>query len=269
MKVTTRVQPARAVAHPPKRKELVAWLEANWRSAWTALAAVTPGAEVKPIHRGLLVKTGLPIAWFNTAFVDDMVRRPERAVAAAESYFSGLPFAVVFSEGHVELALACENAGLRRDDTIPGMALSPLPHVAMDPALAIEPVTYEMLPTFVDVFCRCFELPHEMATRIITPDYLDTECSHDVVAFVDGEPVACASTYESMGVAGVFNVGTLPSHRGNGYGEAVTWAVMQQAKKRGCHTAVLQSSDMGLGVYQRMGFQTVASYWCYTNEPAG
>ena len=265
--MTTTIQPVRAVAHPPKRKELVARLEANWRSTWAAMAGAAPGAVMKPIHRGLLVKTRLPIAWFNMALVDDRVRRPERAIAAAESYFSGLPFAVVFSEGHVDLALACENAGLRRDDTIPGMALSPLPHSSVDSALTIEPVTYEMLPTFLDVFCMCFGLPHEMAARLITPDYLDVEGLHDVVAFVDGRPVACATVYESMGVAGVYNVGTLPDRRGNGYGEAVTWAVIERAKKRGCHTAVLQSSDMGFGVYRRMGFEVVNRYWCYTNEP--
>ncbi|HYO61263.1 MAG TPA: GNAT family N-acetyltransferase [Actinomycetota bacterium] len=269
MKVTTTIQPVRTTGHRPKRKELVAWLEANWRATWIAMASVTPGAEVKPIHSGLLVKTGLPVSYFNMAMVDRAVRRPDRAVKAAESYFAGLPFCVVFAEGHVDMTVACENAGLTRTETIPGMAMAPLPHATVDPTLTIEPLTHDLLPTFLDVFCASFGLPREMAERLATHDYVDLEQSHDVVAFVDGDPVAVASTFESMGVVGVYNVGTMPDHRGNGYGEAVTWAVVEHAKKRGCHTAVLQSSDMGFGVYRRMGFEVVSSYCCYTNEPEG
>lgn len=265
--MTTTIRPARAAAHRPKRKEQVAWLEANWRGAWAGMATVIRGATFKPIHRGLLVKTGLPVAWFNMALIDDAVRRPDRAVSTAESYFAGLPFSVVFGEDHLDLALACENAGLRCTETIPGMALTPLPHVTLDPGLTIEPLTHDLLPTFLEVFCECFEVPLEMGHRMITPDYVESEQSFDVVAFVDRHPVAIASTFEAMGVCGVYNVGTRPGYRGNGFGEAVTWSMIRDAQARGCHTAVLQSSAMGLGVYRKMGFEVVRNYSCYTNDP--
>lgn len=267
LKVTTTIRPARAAAHPPKRKEQVAWLESNWRGAWAGTAAWIPGAEVKPIHRGLLVRTGLPIAYLNMALIDDTVRRPDRAVAAAASHFAGLPFSVVFPEDHLDLALACENAGLRCAETIPGMTLTPLPHVTVDPRLTIEPLTHDLLPTFLEVFCESFELPHDFGGRMITPDYVDSEQFFDVVAFVDHHPVAVASTFESMGVCGVYNVGTRPGYRGNGFGEAVTWSMIRDARARGCHTATLQSSEMGFGVYRRMGFEVVRRYCCYTNDP--
>lgn len=231
------------------------------------MASAMPDAEVKPIHRGLLVRTGLPIAFLNAALLDDHVRRPDRAVGAAASYFAGLPFSVMFSEDDVELALACENAGLRLVETIPGMALTPLPHVTVDPRLTIEPLTHDLLPTFLDVFCESFDIPPELGRRMATPDYVDLEGSFDVVAFVDHHPVAVGSTFESMGVVGVYNIGTRPAYRGNGFGETVTWSVIRDARERGCHTAILQSSEMGLGVYRRMGFEVIRRYCCYTNEP--
>lgn len=267
MKVTTTVRPVRALAHPPKRKDLVAWLESNWRAAWTTTSACLQGGAFKPIHRGLLVRTGLPMSFLNVAFVDATVRRPDRAVATAESYFAGLPFTVMVPEGHVELALACENAGLGCVETMPGMALTPMPDATIDPGLTIEPLTHGLRATYLDVFCRAFEVPHQLGERMVTHDYVDMEGAHNVVAFADEEPVAIAQTFESMGIAGVYNVATVPEHRGNGYGEAVTWAVIQGAKARGCHTAVLQSTEIGFGVYRRMGFEVVSRYDCYTNDP--
>lgn len=267
MKVTTTVRPVRAAAHPPKRKELVAWLESNWRATWTAMVATVDGGAVKPIHRGLLVRTGLPISFLNVAFVDAQVRRPDRAVAAAESYFAGLPFSVMVAEGEMDLALACENAGLGCVETVPGMALTPIPAADVDRRLTIEPLTHELLPVYRDAFCEGFGVTRDVGDRMVTQDYADCKGVYDVVAFVEHEPVAIATTFESMGVAGVYNVTTLPAHRGNGYGEAVTWSVIQAAKARGCHTAILQSTEMGFAVYRRMGFEVVNRYGCYTNDP--
>lgn len=267
MKVTTIVQPVRASARPPKRKDVVAWLEANWRAAWVGTAGGMRDAEIEPIHRGLLVRTGLPLSFFNAAFVDAACRRPDRAVAAAESFFAGLPFSVVVPDTTVELAAACEAAGLWCVETLPGMALTPIPDVTLDPGLTIEPLTNRLLPAFRDVFGRSFELSPEMVARLVTDDYVAVEGMYDVIAYAGPEPVAVATTVEAMGVAGVYNVGTPPEHRGNGYGEAVTWSVIRAAKERGCHTAILQSTEMGFGVYRRMGFETVQTYRFYTNDP--
>ncbi|HEV2755316.1 MAG TPA: GNAT family N-acetyltransferase [Actinomycetota bacterium] len=265
--MTTTVRPVRAPAHPPKRKELVARLESNWRATWTAMVPAVEGGSIKPIHRGLLVRTGLPISFLNTGFVDAGVRRPDRVVAAAESYFAGLPFSVLVREDDVDLALACENAGLGCVETLPGMALTPIPVADVDPRLTIEPLTRDLLGVCRDVFCEGFGVPLDVGARMITHDYLECEGVYDVVAFVDDEPVAIATSFESMGVAGVYNVATLPRHRGNGYGDAVTWSVIQAAKSRGCHTATLQSTEMGFPVYRRMGFEVVSRYSCYTNDP--
>jgi len=64
----------------------------------------------------------------------------------------------------------------------------------------------------------------------------------------------------SHGVAGVYNVATLAAYRRRGLGEGMTAHAAQEGARAGCRMASLQSSEMGLPVYTRMGFRTVAGY---------
>ena len=69
--------------------------------------------------------------------------------------------------------------------------------------------------------------------------------------------------------AGVYNVVTLPAHRGKGYGASVTWAVVAEGARRGCTHAVLQASESGYPVYRRMGFIDGAWHMELAGPPAG
>jgi hypothetical protein len=55
-------------------------------------------------------------------------------------------------------------------------------------------------------------------------------------------------------------VATLEEHRGNGYGEALTWAAVEGGREFGCRLASLQASKLGQPVYARMGFAHVLDY---------
>jgi GNAT superfamily N-acetyltransferase len=56
-------------------------------------------------------------------------------------------------------------------------------------------------------------------------------------------------------VAGLFNVGTLETHRRRGYGRAVSIAAMAAGRERGLVTGVLQATEMGEPVYRALGFR--------------
>lgn len=267
MKVTTKVLPHQHASFRPKQRDMIAWLESNWRSTFASFTAAMDGASTKPIDRGVMFRTGLPIAYFNLTFVDDHVKDASVVVEASRTFFAGVPFCIVGSDENTALAAACESSGLACVETMPGMALAPIPEVVLEGAPALERVTHETLPLYLDVFCEGFGMARDLAERCFSSEYLDLDGVDNVIAYVDGEPVAIATVFESMGVAGVYNVATLPRHRGNGYGECVTWCVVQRAQKRGCHTAVLQSSEMGFGVYRRMGFEVVRSYRLFGTAP--
>lgn len=80
---------------------------------------------------------------------------------------------------------------------------------------------------------------------------------------VEGRPVSTAAAYVSHGFVGIYAVGTLTSARGHGYGEALTWAAM---RARPDLPGMLQASEMGRSVYERMGYETVASCSVWSSE---
>jgi GNAT superfamily N-acetyltransferase len=81
------------------------------------------------------------------------------------------------------------------------------------------------------------------------------------VAYLDGAPVATTATVAAAGVIGVYAVATLPEHRRRGFGEVVMRHALECARgETGLTRSVLQSSDAGYSLYQKMGYRTVATY---------
>ena len=75
------------------------------------------------------------------------------------------------------------------------------------------------------------------------------------VGYLDGTPVASASLFRCAGVAGVYNVATLPAARGRGIGAAISQAPLHEARGDGFRLAVLQASPAAFPLYVRLGFQ--------------
>lgn len=69
--------------------------------------------------------------------------------------------------------------------------------------------------------------------------------------------VATAEVYLDGAVAGIYSVATLASHRGRGFGNAMTKAAINEAKQHGAKIAVLHASNMGRSLYERLGFEAV------------
>ncbi|WP_027171575.1 GNAT family N-acetyltransferase [Methylobacterium sp. 10] len=77
----------------------------------------------------------------------------------------------------------------------------------------------------------------------------------------DGVPVACASIYRAGRLAGLYNVGSLATRRGNGLGALVTRAAMASARQAGAETLMLQCLAGGHveRLYAGLGFSAAAS----------
>ena len=55
--------------------------------------------------------------------------------------------------------------------------------------------------------------------------------------------------------AGIYCVGTLPEFKKKGYGTAVTQFSMKRGLKRGCKQAVLQATQAGEPIYNKIGLK--------------
>lgn len=72
----------------------------------------------------------------------------------------------------------------------------------------------------------------------------------------NGTPVGTAVLFmDEEGVAGIHSMGIIPSQRRKGYAEELLIHIMNIARMRGATHATLQASEMGKGLYLKIGFQ--------------
>jgi len=76
------------------------------------------------------------------------------------------------------------------------------------------------------------------------------------VGYVDKKPVVTGEVTVDNGVAGLYNICTLPDYRQRGYGTAMTLQPLIDARDAKCTTAILQATEQGARVYKRLGFET-------------
>ena len=89
------------------------------------------------------------------------------------------------------------------------------------------------------------------------------------LARVDGEPAATCSLFLGAGVAGIYDVSTLPELRKRGLGRLITIAAMREARARGYRMAILHSSTLGAGIYRALGFRDVCAIGQHVWVPKG
>ncbi len=163
------------------------------------------------------------------------------------------------------------DAHFRPDRNTPGMAVflaalrlgrSALPSVQIRPVEDLK-----TLRIWSEVFMQGYGLPVAWA-----PIYADLIAGaglefplRNYLAYQNGQPVGTSSMLLDGEVAGIYNVATLEAARGQGIGSLLTSYPLREAQAFDCRLAVLQSTEMGFKVYQRLGFDKVCDvgyhYW--------
>ncbi len=72
--------------------------------------------------------------------------------------------------------------------------------------------------------------------------------------YVGDTPVTSATLLDAGGTAAIYDVSTPPALRRNGFGGAITYALMQAIRDRGYASTWIWSSTLGKGVYQGLGY---------------
>ena len=242
-------------------------------SVWSRLYAEVDGARFE--KRGDLLfalHPPFPIPQCNGPWVvkDTQAAADALAEAIAEVDASGAWPWVQTRSGHERTQRAATELGLTEREVLPGMVIRPDELAApSDGGIAIDLIAAGEVDTANAVLAASFGIPQELLDAISTA-FVALEGVSWYVGRVDDEVVATALGITIDDVTGVFNVATMPEHRGRGHGAALTARVVQQGFTDGTRLAFLQSSQMGHSVYRRLGFRDVEEYVLLTRPaPAG
>jgi GNAT superfamily N-acetyltransferase len=112
----------------------------------------------------------------------------------------------------------------------------------------------------VGIAAQGFGVPPEIFGAVMTDDALDLPAIRCYVGEVAGSLVTTGIGALVGEWVGLFNIATPEAHRRRGYGAALTARIIEDAVAVGTHNAYLQSTEVGLSVYERLGFTTVEAW---------
>ena len=212
----------------------------------------------------------LPLSLFNGCVVVRQATESDLQAGLAWIRERDLPYRAWIDEGRApglsEVAIA---EGLVPDEEpYPGMVLHPVPEPPSPAAgVVIEAVSTAGLDEHLAV--RVADgLRADLAERLFSASFSADPDVEFFTARLDGRPVGASIAIRSDDVCGIYAVGTLEHARRRGVGTAATWACVAAGTSWGCDIIVLQASDMGLPIYEAMGFRTVVEYSVF-RQPIG
>lgn len=238
--------------------------DANLAFTWSLIGrsgrAAIGGTEQCPF-----VASGIDAASFNGAFTTQRVVDPDAVVADAIEFMAehSVPWLMWVREGVDDALLAAgRRAGLRDAGGPPGMVLDSIERLPARPGdLKVEIVSDASgLDIFHDVVARGFDMPLEILQGFVTIGMMADPSVVAVIGSVAGIAVSAAFACVSGATIGIYNVATPVEHRRRGYGEAITWAVIEAGAALGGEHAALQASELGAPVYRSMGFVDIGRY---------
>jgi len=194
-----------------------------------------------------LFQTGLPFTWWVGPLTrpTDLGRRLEAHGLALDDY-------------EVGMAVDLQTLPEERETAPDGLSITRVADpAALEDYLSVFRVGFEM-NDFMVVFFREAFLRGGLGPGAVMRHYLARQ---------DGKPVGCSALLLYNGIAGIYNVATLPEVRRQGIARAMTLFPLYEALAAGYETVVLQASLMGFSVYERLGFKEYCRLYAYKYPP--
>jgi ribosomal protein S18 acetylase RimI-like enzyme len=242
----------------------------NLRESFRIVAASRAGGEVRELAGVSVASASATFQMFNAAFLAAPVASEaelNQRILLAMIHFQSrnLEWAYWLCEDFLDARSrrrawrVFEKYGLRLSVQLPGM----ITDAVLPPDRPLPPLEVRRVEPGPprDAFCAigstCFHVPIAWFKEVFDGETV-WERFAGYVGYVNGEPVSTTAIIHSDGVLGVYNVATLPAYQRHGYGEALMRQALADAQQRHfTKRVVLQSTPVGLTLYQRMGFQTV------------
>lgn len=236
------------------------------------IAADRRQGEIRELAGVTIASAGSSFQMFNAAFFNSMVVDQgdlERRIALAQVLFSarGMDWSLWVCEELLtdalrkRLARSCEQAGLHMSAEMPAMVTEQLLGTMGECCeLEIRPVrTMASLREFCQIGASCFRVPLKWFHEIFDDaGRFASKAMAGWVGYYKGKAVCTVATVSSDEVIGVYNLATSMPFRERGFGEAMLrYAVRETFLAAGEKPLVLQSTQLGLRLYERLGFRKV------------
>lgn len=155
---------------------------------------------------------------------------------------------------------AAASLGFSPAESMPLMSVSPdtLSPTFLPDGYTFREVTSLDSSAWARAVAEGYGIPVRVASRM-SPERAEASCPGKARHFTiehGGRMVATSLVYLHDGLAGIYGVSTLPGHRGRGLGAHLTAEPLRIAWGLGYSTGLLQASEMGAPVYERIGFRT-------------
>jgi len=205
--------------------------------------------------------TGLQLSVFNAAIVEDPHRLTEDRIARIDQAFAAmqLPYSIqVYSETMIpDFAPLLHSLGYAEIFTDPLMvhrSVLDLSGAEPNPNVRVTSVqTAEDEKLYCDLVVRGFDLIGASAVEFLHVLLKMRENFH-IIGWLEDQPVGAGTVSLCGGEAGVYNVTTLPWARRQGVAMAMMNALHSFALQNGFPGTALAASNMGVPLYERLGY---------------
>ncbi|GGL05647.1 acetyltransferase [Sphaerisporangium melleum] len=198
----------------------------------------------------------------------------DEALAEARGRLDGVPWwwwIGADSRSGVEEALLTRGGAFVQPMPVMAVSLDRVADVPAPAGLTVEQVTASGIREWVQTFAPAFSMSpalHEDISRIEAARAGHPGTLIRFAARIDGQMVGTAALFDAHGVAGIYAVSTVETHRRRGIGAHLTTVALHTGRERGLRVGTLQASSAGAHVYRGMGFETVAEYHIFQLPPA-
>jgi ribosomal protein S18 acetylase RimI-like enzyme len=152
-----------------------------------------------------------------------------------------------------------ESAGFKEKTVQIGMSLKLQERLEKHLRLKFEKIYKANLATsWADVFPKAFG--YRISEEVLIKSHNDIEF---YLASYLGEPVGTAIVYQTNDIVGIHGIGIIPEMRRQGFAEEIMEFVLNRAVCLNASYVTLQSSSMGKGLYDKLGFKedfTIKNY---------
>jgi GNAT superfamily N-acetyltransferase len=244
-----------------------------FHETWVLLGR-TVGPEAYVAEDGFVMTAIGPLFINNQAVITAVPDDPTKLVERILSFYDerNLPFLIQASQDATPVMRdAIAAAGLVEAGTQPFMVLEPVTSLKRTSKTALE-ITLVEDPADLELHLEAqsagFSMPIEGARAFLNPAAMKLPAVRVFNGRLDGRVVATSMVVVTASGAGVYSVSTIDDHRRRGFGEAMTVAAVEAAIAERVDLAYLQASDMGLPVYERLGFTTVDTFTMWGRHAA-